>query len=97
MMSYFSCKLEDQKNLLEKYLKFADRIGRRQCVSIAILFGSKKVGREISCELLLEEYQMQIFLEKLDQWARLNHPSYQGLVIETNLRYPQYNLNPKGK
>lgn len=97
LMSYFSCELDKQKQLLDKYLTYADNIGRYQCVSVAILFGSKKVGREISCEILLDKYQMQSFLYKLDRWARINHPSYQGLVIETNLRTPQYDINPIGR
>jgi len=94
LMSYFSCRLEEQKQLLDPYLNYADHLGRRECVSIAILFGSKKVGREVSCELLLDPEQMRRFLRELDQWGRKSHPSYQGIVIETNLRIPRYPVHP---
>lgn len=94
LMSYFGCTLAEQKEKLEKYLKYADRAGKRGTVGIAILFGSKRVGREVSCEKLLNERQMQRFLFHLHRWAKQNHPSYGGIVIETNLRMPRVNIYP---
>jgi hypothetical protein len=94
LMSYFGCTLEEQKKNLEKYLQYADRKGKKRTVGIGILLGSKKVGREVSCERLLDERQLQNFLSDLHQWARENHPSYRGIVIETNLRMPEVNIYP---
>lgn len=93
LMSYFGCTLDEQKSKLEKYLRYADQRGIRQRVGIAILMGSKKVGREESCERLLSEAQMKRFLFDLHTWALKNHPSYGGIVLETNLRMPKYNIS----
>lgn len=93
LMSYFGCTLENQKKVLTKYLQYADNLGKRRTVSIAILLGGKSVGREVSCEKLLNESALQRFLWDLDAWARKNHPSYRGIIIETNLRQPQYNIH----
>lgn len=93
LMSYFDCTAAGQKKILAKYLQYADDLGKRRTVSIAILLGGKSVGREVSCERLLSETAMQRFLWDLDAWARQNHPSYRGLVIETNLRQPIYNIH----
>ena len=92
LMSYFGCTLEEQKKNLEKYLEYADRKGKKRTVGVAILLGSKKVGREVSCERLLDERQLQEFLFDLHRWAKENHPSYGGIVIETNLRMPRVNI-----
>lgn len=93
LMSYLGCTLESQKKILEKYLQYADSLGKRRTVSIAILLGGKSVGREVSCEKLLSEAALQRFLWDLDAWARRSHPSYRGIVIETNLRQPLYNIH----
>lgn len=93
LMSYFGCTLEEQKVKLEKYLGYADQRGIKRRVGIAILLGSKKVGREESCERLLNESQMKRFLFDLHTWALKNHPSYGGIVLETNLRMPKYNIS----
>lgn len=93
LMSYFGCTLEKQKAIVGKYLRYADNLGKRRTVSITILLGGKSVGREVSCERLLSETAMQRFLWDLDAWARRNHPSYRGIVIETNLRHPIYNIH----
>jgi hypothetical protein len=93
LMSYFGCTLEEQKAAVGKYLQYADNLGKRRRVSIAILLGGKSVGREVSCERLLNETALQRFLWDLDAWARRNHPSYRGIVIETNLRQPIYNIH----
>ena len=92
LMSYFGCTLEEQKAKLEKYLHYADQRGIKRRVGIAILLGSKKVGREESCERLLNESQMKRFLYRLHNWALKNHPSYGGIVLETNLRMPKYDI-----
>lgn len=92
LMSYFGCSLEDQKARLEKYLNYADQKGIKRRVGIALLLGSKKVGREESCERLLNESQMKLFLYRLHNWALKNHPSYNGIVLETNLRMPKYDI-----
>jgi hypothetical protein len=93
LMSYFGCSLEEQKSKLEKYLQYADRRGIKRRVGVAILLGSKKVGREESCERLLNEAQMRRFLYDLHAWAIKNHPSYGGIVLETNLRMPKYDIS----
>jgi len=93
LMSYFGCTLTEQKAILGKYLQYADNLGKRRTVSVAILLGGKSVGREVSCERLLSETALQRFLWDLDAWARRNHPSYRGIVIETNLRHPIYNIH----
>jgi hypothetical protein len=93
LMSYFDCTTAGQKKILAKYLKYADSLGKRGTVSIAVLLGGKSVGREVSCERLLDEAAMQRYLWDLDAWARRNHPSYRGIVIETNLRQPIYNIH----
>lgn len=93
LMSYFGCTLEEQINKLEKYLAYADRRGKRGQVGIAILLGSKKVGREISCERLLTQSQLKSFLYQLHRWAIQNHPSYGGIVLETNLKMPKFDVN----
>jgi hypothetical protein len=92
LMSYFGCSLDTQKEKLEKYLNHADRRGIRRRVGVAILLGSKKVGREVSCEFLLSEDQMKRFLMELHRWARTNHPSYGGIVLETNLKMPRVDV-----
>lgn len=92
LMSYFGCTLEEQKAKLEKYLYYADQRGIKRRVGIAILLGSKKVGREESCERRLNESQMKRFLYRLHNWAIKNHPSYSGIVLETNLRMPKYDI-----
>ncbi len=89
LMSYFSCELDSQKAILRKYLDYADGIGRRGTVGIAILLGSKHVGREISCEKLLSGAQLRLFLSQLHAWCS-THPSYGGLIIETNQRLPRW-------
>jgi hypothetical protein len=93
LMSYFGCTLEGQKNKLEKYLSHADQRGIRRRVGIAILMGSKKVGREVSCERLLDEHQMKVFLRELHGWALRNHPSYGGIILETNLKMPRIDVH----
>jgi len=92
LMSYFSCTLAEQISKLDKYLSYADSNGKRGQVGIAILLGSKKVGREISCEKLLNENQLQRFLYRLHHWAIQNHPSYGGIVLETNLKMPRFDV-----
>lgn len=87
LMSYFSCTLEGQKADLDPYLSYADRIDKSGCVKIALLMGGKKVGRELSCEQELDQAAFQSFLQDLHAWAR-THPSYGGIVIETNRRLP---------
>lgn len=93
LMSYFGCTLEEQISKLEKYLRYADERGKKGQVEIAILLGSKKVGREISCEKLLNQNQLQIFLYRLHQWASQNHPSYGGIILETNLKMPKFDVH----
>lgn len=88
LMSYFSCDLDSQKAALKKFLDYADGQGRRGVVGVAILLGSKHVGREISCEKLLSAEQLVLFLSQLHAWCS-THPSYGGLVIETNQRLPR--------
>jgi hypothetical protein len=97
LMSYFGCTLEEQINKLEKYLSYADRNGKRGQVGIAILLGSKKVGREVSCEKLLNRSQLKNFLYQLHLWAIQNHPSYGGIVLETNLKMPRFDVSWKLK
>lgn len=92
LMSYFGCTLEQQKASLEKYLTYADGKGKKESVGIAILLGSKSFGREVSCEKLLKAEPLQRFIADLHQWAKQNHPSYGGIVLETNLKMPRVDL-----
>lgn len=94
LMSYFGCTLEEQRQWLEKYLAYADEMGRRNAVSVAILMGTKKVGRELSCERELDAEGFQRFLAELDGWAR-RYRSYRGLVLENNRRLPGYDVAPR--
>ena len=89
LMSYFSCDLDSQKAALKKYLDYADGKGRRGTVGVAILLGGKHVGRELSCEKLLSREQLQFFISQLHAWC-LTHPSYGGLVLETDQRLPRW-------
>ncbi len=93
LMSYFGCSLAEQQKWLEKYLAHADQQGREQAVRIAILLGSKKAGREVSCEQALDEQGLQRFLKELHDWAA-SHPSYGGLVLENNRPLPRYDVAP---
>ncbi len=95
LMSYFGCSLEEQRQWLEPYLRHAEEAGRREAVSVAILMGTKKVGREISCERALDEGSLQRFLAELDAWAR-RYRSYRGLVLENNRPLPGYDVAPRG-
>jgi hypothetical protein len=87
LMSYFGCSFPEQREQIEKYLVFADRIGRVGAVRVAILLGNKSVGRERSCEQQLAPAEFHRFLGELHSWAQ-QHPSYGGIVLETNLRLP---------
>jgi hypothetical protein len=87
LMSYFGCSVEDQAAQLEPWLRQADGHGRKGSVQVAILLGSKSVGRERSCERQLDGAALRQFLRDLDKWAR-RHPSYGGIVLETNERFP---------
>lgn len=87
LMSYFSCDLEGQKKWIEKYLSYADDIKKENSVKIAILMGSKSVGREKSCEYLGKE-NIYKFLSDLHRWAASNFSSYSGIVLETNKKLP---------
>jgi hypothetical protein len=93
LMSYFACSVSDQIRWLEPLLSFADRVGRRDAVRIALLMGTKSAGREMSCERTVDEAGLQRFVRELHLWA-LTHPSYGGLVVETNERHPRYDLTP---
>lgn len=87
LMSYFSCDLEEQKKWLLPYLKYSEKIGRKGNVKIALLFGSKSVGREFSCEKLSRENLKNLIFE-LHNWASSNFSSYSGIVFETNKKTP---------
>jgi hypothetical protein len=96
LMSYFSCDLEAQKAALQKYLDYADSKGKRGVVGVAILLGSKHVGREVSCEKLLSGEQLRLFLSQLHDWCRA-HPSYGGLILETDQRLPRFPVGFQGR
>lgn len=83
LMSYFGCNMAAQKKELAPFLEYAQALGRTGFVKVAILLGSKSVGRELSCELELEGAALWQFLADLDTWCR-GYSSYGGLVIETN-------------
>lgn len=87
LMSYFGCSLEKQKEMLTKYLEHADEIGKKKSIGIAILLGTKKVGREVSCERKLSEFELQTFIRDLHAWAS-QYKCYGGIVLETNQRFP---------
>jgi hypothetical protein len=87
LMSYFGCSLEKQKEMLKKYLEHADEIGKKKSIGIAILLGTKKVGREVSCERKLSEFELQAFIRDLHDWAS-QYECYGGIVLETNQRFP---------
>jgi len=87
LMSYFSCTLDGQRKQLGPWLRQADERGRKGSVQVAILLGSKGVGREQSCERQLDGASLLQFLRDLDVWAR-QHPSYGGIVLETNEKWP---------
>ena len=94
LMSYFTCNLEEQKKWAEPYLAFADSKGKSRAVRIAILLGSKFVGRERSCEKVLDEKALQDYISGLHAWA-LSHPSYGGIILETNLKTPRVAVSPE--
>jgi|GEM_PF-7006883 len=94
LMSYFTCDLDEQKKWVEPYLAYADSKGKSRAVRIAILLGSKFVGRERSCEKVLDEKALQAYIAGLHTWA-LSHPSYGGIILETNLKTPRYAVSPE--
>ena len=94
LMSYFGCTIEQQRKALAPYLAYADSQRRVKTVKIAILMGTKKVGRERSCEMTLPEPHFQRFLRDLHVWAR-HYRSYAGLVLQSNKRLPIYEVNPR--
>jgi hypothetical protein len=94
LMSYFGCTFEEQRDVLEKYLIRADAAGHAGTVRIAILLGGKSVGRERSCEQQLPPAELRQFLSDIDVWAR-QHPSYGGVILETNLRLPKNDVGLK--
>ncbi len=98
LMSYFSCDLAGQQELLEALLKHADevgeRTGRRQFVRIAVLMGKKSTGKEVSCEKALRKELFPAFLVDLHRWALATHPSYGGIVLETNEKFPSFDVAP---
>ena len=73
--------------MLKKYLEHADEIGKKKSVGIAILLGTKKVGREASCERKLSEFELQAFVRDLHDWAS-QYECYGGIVLETNQQFP---------
>ena len=93
LMSYFGCTFEEQKEWLEPYLAFADRKGRPRSVSITLLMGSKKVGREVSCERQLGEREFHHLIRNLHAWAS-GFRSYRGIVLENNRPLPRYDVAP---
>ncbi len=95
LMSYFSCELEGQKEWLDQLLSYADSTRKKGFVRIAILMGSKKTGKEVSCEKLLGSEEAQRFLRELHAWALERHPSYGGIVLETDKRFPAYDVAPR--
>ncbi len=86
LMSYFSCNFEKQIAELEKYFLYADNIGKLRSLKIALLFGTKSIGREKSCEYLGED-NISKFIYELHNWAS-NFSSYNGIVLETNKKLP---------
>jgi hypothetical protein len=92
LMSYFSCSLEDQKQILKKYLERGDEIGKKKAVGIAVLLGTKSVGREASCERKLSGLELLTFIRDLHNWAS-NYECYGGIVLETNQRFPGVDVN----
>lgn len=90
LMSYFSCNLQEQQAILRPYFEFAETLEHRGTgfLKVAVLLGSKSVGRERSCEQELDEGALQTFLRELDDWCRRYH-SYGGIVLETNQRLPR--------
>ncbi|MEJ5166209.1 MAG: hypothetical protein WHV67_04180 [Thermoanaerobaculia bacterium] len=86
LMSYFSCNLEEQKKWLEPYFEYSDKMGKQKNLKVAILFGSKSVGRELSCQGL-EKESLRQFIFGLHNWA-LGFSSYSGIVFETNKKLP---------
>ena len=88
LMSYFSCDVESQRVILEPLLSYADEKERVGKVRVAILLGGKQFGREVSCERALDGPGLVSYLAALDSWAR-SHPSYAGIVLETNLPLPE--------
>lgn len=87
LMSYFSCDLEEQKRWLFPYLSYSDQIGKKNNIKVAILFGGKSVGREVSCDFLKGE-SLNKFIFELHKWLASNFNSYSGIVIETNKKLP---------
>ncbi|MCP4662710.1 MAG: hypothetical protein GY856_45535 [bacterium] len=94
LMSYFGCSVEEQIELLDPYLRYADdqRPGVRN-VKVALLLGGKRVGREVSCEQQLDARGFQDFVAELDRRLR-SYRSYAGIVLETNYRLPRYDVSP---
>ena len=90
-MSYFGCSVEEQREALSDLLQYADQQGKVASVKIAILLGGKKVGRERSCEQELGPTQFPNFLADLHSWAQ-GYRSYGGIVLETNLRLPVFDV-----
>lgn len=86
LMSYFTCNLEEQKKWLEPYFEYSDKKGKQKNLKVAILFGSKSVGREVSCQGL-EKESLRQFIFGLHNWA-LGFSSYSGIVFETNKKLP---------
>ncbi|HEU4888339.1 MAG TPA: hypothetical protein VFV49_10655 [Thermoanaerobaculia bacterium] len=94
-MSYFGCTLQEQQEALRDFFEYADRKGKTGNVKIAILLGGKKVGRERSCEQELGRTQFPNFLADLHSWAQ-GYRSYGGIVLETNLRLPLFDVVTRG-
>jgi hypothetical protein len=94
LMSYFTCDAQEQKKWAEPYLAFADSKGKTGAVRIAILLGNKSVGRERSCEKVLDEAALQKYIADVHAWG-LTHPSYGGIILETNLKTPKYPVSPQ--
>ena len=65
LMSYFTCEVQEQKKTLEPLFLHADRAGKRRSVKVAILAGTKRTGREISCERHLGSTAFSAFLREL--------------------------------
>jgi hypothetical protein len=94
LMSYFTCDLEEQKKWMGPYLAHADAHGKDRAVKIAFLLGNKHVGRERSCEKVLDETALQKYIAEVHAWG-LTHPSYGGIILETNLKTPKYAVCPE--
>jgi hypothetical protein len=94
-MSYFGCSLEEQREALSDLLEYADKQGKVANVKIAVLLGGKKVGRERSCEQELGPARFPGFLADLHSWAQ-GYRSYGGIVLETNLRLPPFDVVTAG-